>query len=136
MATSCLFILKNFPFILCLFRQAEKPLVYQKIFNVSIDNLCINNLLCIYNILVGTRDLWSLWSPPIYLFKPYLFPLNRDRAPPEQDGSGWRAGPPKGPPLPLCHWFNEGCCVEGGRDRWRGPFCGKGNQGNKRDPKF
>ncbi len=64
--------------------------------------------------LVGTRDLWSLWSPPVYLFKLYLFPLNRDRAPPEQDSSGRRASPPKWPPLPLRHWFNEGCCVEGG----------------------
>jgi hypothetical protein len=25
---------------------------------------------------------------------------------------------------------------EGGGDRWRGPFRGKGNQGNKGDPKF
>ncbi len=32
----------------------------------------------------------------------------------EQDGSRRRAGPPKGPLLPLRHWFNEGCCVEGG----------------------
>ncbi len=45
-------------------------------------------------------------------FKPYLFPLNRKRASPGPDGSGRRAGPPKGPPLPLRHWFNEGCCVE------------------------
>jgi len=28
------------------------------------------------------------------------------------------------------HWFNEGCCVEGGGDKWTGPFRGKGNQGN------
>ncbi len=47
-------------------------------------------------------------------FKPYLFPLNRERASPEPDGSGGRASPPKGPPLPLHHWFNEGCYVEGG----------------------
>ncbi len=47
-------------------------------------------------------------------FKPYLFPLNRDCASPGQDGCGGRASPPKGPPLPLHHWFNEGCCVEGG----------------------
>ncbi len=47
-------------------------------------------------------------------FKPYLFPLNRERASPGQNGSGGRAGPPKGPPLLLRHCFNEGCCVEGG----------------------
>ncbi len=69
-------------------------------------------------------------------FKPYLFPLNRERASPEPDGSGGRASSPKGPPLPLRHWFNEGCCVERGGDRWRGPFRGKSNQSNKRDPKF
>jgi len=47
-------------------------------------------------------------------FKPYLFPLNRERASPRPDGSDKRADPPKGPPLPLRHWFNEGCCVEWG----------------------
>ncbi len=34
-------------------------------------------------------------------FRPYLFSLNRKRASPGQDGSGERASPPKGPPLPL-----------------------------------
>jgi hypothetical protein len=47
-------------------------------------------------------------------FKPYLFPLNQERASPGQDDSGGRAGLPKGPPLPLHHWFNEGFCVKGG----------------------
>jgi hypothetical protein len=47
-------------------------------------------------------------------FKLYLFSLNREHACPGQDNSDRHAGPPKGPLLLFVHWFNEGCCVEGG----------------------
>ncbi len=67
-------------------------------------------------------------------FKLYLFPLNRKHASPEQDGFGGCAGLPKGPPLPLHHWFNEGCCVEGGEIGEEVHSVGKVTKETKRIP--
>ncbi len=47
-------------------------------------------------------------------FKLYLFSLNREHASPGQDDSDGHASPSNEPPLLVVHWFNEGCCVEGG----------------------
>ncbi len=69
-------------------------------------------------------------------FKLYLFSLNREHASPRQDDSGNVRILQRGLFFLFVHWFNEGCCVEGGETGEEVCSIGKVTKKTKGTPSF